>query len=771
MRTSLASSSIVVIAAVLASVATGAWAQVTQPQSDTSLEEITVTAQKRAENMQVVPIAITAFTGEDLKKKQAVTLEALQGQVPNVQIGSFPNTPRTAVFYIRGMGAIESNLYAGSTVQVVVDGVPQAFGMVALLNLYDIERIEVNRGPQGTLYGANTTGGVVNVVTYQPTGEFDGNARVTLGNWGRIDANAALNFPIAEGVLAGKVVAMSSSRDGWFTDVVTGKDLGSSSVTALRGYLEYTPSDDFNATLIGELSHSRNGAPVNADGSVPGDLYYQPPGSSPGPGLGTMYQQPCLPGKRCKAPDKYLSAQGTEALPDESNMDIYSGTLTMNWDTSFGQVTSITGYKHFDLKEYTDADNTPWFFMDTYRPTNGWQFTQEVRDNFQAADNVDVIAGVFYIYDTYQHEQNFRPMFALKGLRQLTTEDQKNWSIAAYAHSFIHFTEKLSLQIGGRFAHEYTKMTDTSENFLNFGCGGTCDTVWYGDTPIGGFEISANDSWDEWAAKVGLDYQQSDDMFMYGFWSHGFKSGGFVGRITYPEDIGPYDPEYVDTLEGGIKTDFLDDRLRANLAVFYNWYKDMQLPIIYYDTDPQTGAVQHSTTIVNAAKAETYGFELEVTAVVAQGLTLNGALGYLHAEYSDFPFVDPSTVGGAVPTEINLKGYRLQNSPKWTSTLGLNYEHPLGSGTIEYSVSYSYVSMKFDTNLQNTPRSEVQPTNLFDANIQWGPDSGRWSVALWGLNLFDKRYISSVFDGGPGTLAIAAYAPPRQYGVNFNYNW
>ena len=128
-------------------------------------------------------------------------------------------------------------------------------------------------------------------------------------------------------------------------------------------------------------------------------------------------------------------------------------------------------------------------------------------------------------------------------------------------------------------------------------------------------------------------------------------------------------------------------------------------------------------------------------------------------------------MGDAVPDPINLKGYRLQNAPEWTTTLGLNYETPLGPGTIEYFVSYSYVSMKFNTNLQNTPRSEVQPTHFVDANIQWGPDNGRWSVALWALNLFDNRYISSVFDGGAGTLAIAAYAPPRQYGVNFSYNW
>ena len=757
----------ILIAAVLAGVTTDAWAQ-DEGQDDESrrqgvIEEIIVTAQKREESQQDVPLAITAFTGMELAKRQAVTLEALQGAVPNVQIGHFFNTPRTAVFTIRGMGVIEPNLYGGMTVQVVVDGVPQMFSMLALLNLYDLERIEVNRGPQGTLYGANTTGGVINVITRQPTGEYGGDARLTLGNWNRLDANAAINFPISEN-LAGKVTVMHHSRNGWVTDVVSNTDMGSTNITAVRAYLKWAPSESFDATLIGELSRARDGSPITINGALPGEVLYRPPGSSPvpipGPGLGIMYPGPCQePGQRCEAPDKYLSANQVQ---DMSDLDVYAATLTMNWNTSFGQVTSITGFKSFDLRELTDTDGTPFFLMDTDRPTDGWQFSQELRGTFKPRDNVELIVGAFGHYQTYHHEQNFRIQFALPGLRQFLQEDQDKWSVSVFAHSFIDLTSKLRLQIGGRFSHEDTEMTDTVDTFLNF----EGDSVWSGDTFLNGISASANDTWDEWAAKIGLDYRLSEEILAYGFFSRGFKSGGFVGRILFPEDIGPYDPEYVKTLEGGIKSDWLDGRLRVNVAGFYNKYDDMQLSIIYFIFDEDLGALVNSTTTANAANSETYGFELEVTAIPVAGLTLNGSLGYLYAEYSDFPYVNPGTL-----VQTNLKGFRLQNAPEWTGTFGGRYEFPLGSGMATIGATYQYVGSKFNTHLENTPRSEIQPTHIIDANLKWTPPDERWSVDFWVLNLADNRYIGSGFDAGPGVFALLSYLPPRQYGVSFNYNW
>ena len=206
----------------------------------TGIQEIVVTAQKRAENLQNVPISVTAVTGDALAATQATSLQALQGSIPNVQIDNFANTPQSAVFTIRGIGVIEPDPYAGNTVSIVVDGVPQFFSMGALLDLYDVDRIEVLRGPQGTLFGANTTGGVINVVTAQPTGEFGGHIKAAYGNWNRFDVSGAIEIPLVEDTLSFKVAGIHTERDGWVTNVVDGSDMGSKNLNAVRAYLKFT---------------------------------------------------------------------------------------------------------------------------------------------------------------------------------------------------------------------------------------------------------------------------------------------------------------------------------------------------------------------------------------------------------------------------------------------------------------------------------------------------------------------------------------------------
>lgn len=739
-----------------------------QPQEQTArrqavIEQITVTAQKREESIQSVPIAVTAITGGMIERSHSVTLEGLQGSVPNVQIGHFSNTPHTAVFNIRGMGVIEPDPYAGTTVSVVVDGVPQYFSMVSLLDLFDIERIEILRGPQGTLFGANTTGGVVNVVTKQPTGEFGGEAMVTLGNYNRLDANVALNFPIVEDVLAGKLSVLHHGRDGWHTNVVDGTDLGSRNTTAVRGYLRYMGGDSFDATLIAEYVRGRDGSPIVVDGAVPGEVHYFEPGTGPATGGGVMYPSPCVPaGQPCNAPDDYLAAH--HGVPDMMDMNTYALTLNMTWDTSLGEITSITGYKEFDLNEFTDQDGTPFFNDDTERMTTGWQFSQELRNRFQINDNVEVLVGGFLMVDHYNHAQDFRIQFAAPGLRQLTVQDQDNWSASAFVQTFINLTEDLRFQAGIRYTHEDTEMTVNVDNFIH----PSGVAQWTGDDFIGGFMSTGSETWDNVGGKLGLDWQVSDNILAYGYYARGFKSGGFVGRIVVPQDIGPYDPEYVNSVEVGVKSDWLGQRLRVNLALFQNWYKDMQLAQIYFTEDP-FGNLVNGNSILNAASAEIRGFELEVTGVPVAGLTLTGALAYLDATYNNFDYLDPASTPDN-PIIRDLSGFRLQNAPKWTANAGFTYSFPTGPGETTIGAQYKYVSAKYNTSLVNSPRSRIQPTHIVDAHLDWMPDSERWSIGIWGRNLFDNRYIASVFDA-PGVFGLVSYAAPREYGASFKYFW
>ena len=731
--------------------------------SSGGLDEIVVTAQKRAENLQSVPIAVSAMTGEGVERLQAVSLQGLQGAVPSIQIGTFSNTPNTAVFSIRGIGVIDPDPYAGNTVSIVVDGVPQYFSFGALLDLFDVDRVEVLRGPQGTLFGANTTGGVVNVITRQPTGEFGGRAEVTVGNWNRLDVKAAVDFPIVEDVLAGKLAVVHHGRDGWITNVVDGTDMGSRNLTAMRGYLKLTPSPDFEATFIGEYGRARDGSPVVVNGAVPGEALYVPAGSMVPGQVIPAYASPCLPaGSRCKAPKKYYS--GSSGEPDVSNMDNYRATLTVNWNnTGLGDLTSITGYKHFKLFEATDQDGTALFLHANRRPTKGWQFSQELRTSVDLTDGINLLLGGAYMKTHYKLIQNYVIEFAAPGFRQLSFQDQDNWSGSLFAHTYIDLTDRLRLQAGIRYTHEKTEMEAGVSNFINL----NGPAMYSGDTPLDGFVVNGRKSWDKVGWKVGLDYHATDDVLLYGYYARGFKSGGFVGRITLPQDIGPFGPETVDTFEGGIKAEWLDNRVRTNLSGFFTIYRDMQLAQIYFAPNEQ-GILVNGNTILNAAKSHIKGFEFETTIAPVDGLTLTGAATYLDAKYKDFDYTSIDTTGA--PTVLDLSGYRLQNAPKWAGTAGATYKFPVASGTMTANVLYTYTGKKYNTSLLNTPRSTIQPTSYVNANLEWSPEGERWTIGLWGRNIFDNRYVASVYDA-PGVFAIVNYAAPREYGATLKVNW
>jgi len=760
------------------SIASSAFAQDTAavPEQTGGIEEIIVTAQKKAENLQDVPISIAAVTGAAVEAMQAVNLQGLGNSVPNVQINTFSNTPNTAVFTIRGIGVIEPDPYAGNTVGIVVDGVPQYFSQGALLDLFDIDRIEILRGPQGTLFGANTTGGVVNVVNAQPTDRFEGKVKAGYGNYNRLNLQGVINTPLGEG-LAARFGISHDQRKGWITNVVDGSDLGKRNVTIFRGAIKYSAGSSFDVTLSGEYDRARNGAPVVIAGNLPGEAEYVPAGFL------NMYPSPCEPaGSRCKAPNKYLGA--SSGVPDKSDMDTYRGTLTINArDTAVGDITSITAYKHHKLLEFTDQDGTPVFLIDTRRPSSGWQFSQELRTNVEVNDAIDLLIGGFYLKNHYKHRQDLRIEFAggvtydlatggitkgFPGFFQVNSQDQDNWSASLFAQTYIDLTDALRLQAGIRYAHEKTSMLASTLSSASVTGVSTFDGTSPDGTPNAAIPANSavpgprSESWNNVGWKIGLDYKINDKTMLYGYWARGFKSGGFTGRIGIPEDVGPYNPEKVDTFEVGLKAETLDRRLRANLAAFYTNYRDMQLAQIYF---LGSGAnLRQGNTILNAAKSTIKGVELELTAAPVDGLTITGSGSYLSAKYKDFPFLLPSG------STTQLKGERLQNAPKWSFASNIAYQFPI-SGELEAraQLSYTYTSEKLLTSIVDTRRASIQPMNLVNANFDIIV-SENMEVGVWATNLFDNRYINSVFDS-PGTLGLTNYYPPRQYGVSASYKF
>jgi iron complex outermembrane receptor protein len=299
-----------------------------------------------------------------------------------------------------------------------------------------------------------------------------------------------------------------------------------------------------------------------------------------------------------------------------------------------------------------------------------------------------------------------------------------------------------------------------------FDCAVTCSFN------FGGPAVSGQKAWNNVGWKLGVDWKVTPETLLYASWARGFKSGGFAGRLGIASDLGPYNPEKVDTFEGGVKADLLDRHLRVNLTGFYTNYRDIQLAQIYFIIDQATNTFIQGNTILNAASAHIKGFELETTAIPFDGLTLTGSVGYLDAKYKDFPFIDPFSLSPANPTGIqyNFKGNRLQNAPKWTAVAGVSYEFSAGGDDkVQINGTYKYTSSKILTAIDNANRSFVQPTGLFDANIEYFIGD-RMSVSFWGRNIFDKRYIQSVYDNF-GYGALVSYQNPRELGVTGKFNF
>ena len=479
-----------------------------------------------------------------------------------------------------------------------------------------------------------------------------------------------------------------------------------------------------------------------------------------------MYQTPCPSvDQRCDAPSEYYTANSQ--VPDKSDFESNFVVLTMNWSTDFGDITSITAYKDFSLKEFTDQDFSPVYGSSTYRPTEGEQFSQELRGTFDISDRFRLQAGGFYMDTSYNHLQNYNQHMFAAGYREETYNDGDNSSVSVFGQAYFDLSDRLRLQAGLRYTHEETELGVRLLNFIYLDENGIPAANpapgFTADVALGTLaDVKEKESWSEVGGKLGLDYRMSDDMMVYGFYARGFKSGGYVGRIRTPAEIGPYDPEYVDSFELGLKSELADNSVRLNLAAFVNKYKDQQIASIRRDIDPVSGINVNVNTILNAAKSTIWGFEAELQALIGESLTLQAALGYLNAEYDDFVY--PLPAGGVV----DMSGEVLQNAPEWGGNVSATYETSVGSGNLLATLQYRYSDSKYYTNILNTPRSYIQATHFVDANIDWMPASEEWAVSLWARNLADERYVSVAYDS-PGYAALVGYYPPREYGVTLKF--
>ena len=729
------------VAAILASTSlTPAEAQQAQVQQqgteavkeNLAFEEIIVTARKRDERVQTVPVAVSVLTEQTIKQTFATDLAGISGIVPNVILDPAPGYANGAAFAIRGLSFQDPDASFEPAVGVVLDGVYLSKATAALLDMYDVKSVEILRGPQGTLFGKNTIGGLVNITTKRPSGELHAGIQGTFGNYGRRDGKAFIEFPVGDKV-AVKISGLTKNMDGYFRNAADNyKRIGAEDTKAGRLTLVFKPADNFDLTLIGDIVRDQGDAAPQKNASPPGFV-------------AALIGYPA-----------YTDDLFTVHLDGLNTIDSTAKGIVAeaNWRLGAHTITSVTGYRQTRDDSWVDLDGDAVPLFEYHRDQNIKQFSEELRVASTWNDKFDSVIGVMYFRQIYTQAGNqivdcnlifacpFPVPVGTIPLPLMSLAHQTGNTYAGFAQGNYHVTPKVRITLGGRYSYE-DKNIDFNPPGYNF------------YPPAFAPFVSTGTHFNNFTPRVGIDYQPTDKAMLYASFSTGFKAGGYNGRSNTLSGIGPYKDEKVKSFEVGAKTDWLDGHLRANLALFYNDYSDMQVEVIV----PSPVASGEETQVRNVGKSYTEGAELELMALPVHGLKLTANIGYLKAKYTEF-MADVYGLGYATDN-TDLK---LRRAPKWTVDLGFNYNLPVGSvGSLSFAGNMNYTA-EYETDVLNDAFARRPGATLFNGSVAFEPDSGKFRVSVFGKNLTNKRFINNGINGG-GLFAFNSPNRPRVFGV------
>ena len=736
-----------------------AFAQQSASTSTFGLEEIVVTAQKREERLQTVPLSVSAITAVQLERYSTPDLRDLTGLVPNVYIQ--PLTGGSGIFSvaIRGIQISENEKTFEAPVGTVLDGVYLATPQGSLLKAFDLERIEVLRGPQGTLFGKNTTGGAINAVRTRPTGEWGGKVNLAYGTFNRRSIDVLANAPIIDDVLAVKGTISYEAKNGVPNIIAPNRRDGDSDYLAGSLSFLWTPSSDleFLATYDHIRDRGNSEAVYNIYQSTPTVLPTNPTKTLPA-------DTPCRVFAFCPPRDFEHSRQGT---PSIAHADMDALTLQAKWTVSDNfRLVSIFGARATREGIVNDFDATELLIFEAHRPDdNTYQASEELRAEGELFDErLSYVAGLFYFdsgYRTtatrYQDLGYIRGNPAFLGVRNAlfptatfssqTVVNHHATSYAAFAQGDVKVTDALTVTGGFRYTEDRKHMIYRLVN-----PDGTTLGPAQGASRVQSLDSRAK--WDEFTPHASIKYQ-FEDVLVYGSYTKGYNTGGYSGRAPDVSTAGPYNPETVNAFEVGIKSEWFDNRLRVNAAVFHNSYKNKQEEVSVATTIPPF----FGTSILNVSSARIQGLELEVTAVPAEGLTLSGSLGYLDAKYTNFN----SDITGQGVT--NNSGLSLRRAPEINGSLGMDYTHPLGSGDASGGVRMRYQG-DHELALTNDPLGHVKASAILDATLAYAMtvDAVDWRLSVYGRNLTDQIVPTTYFRAG-GFLAFMAATRGTEFGI------
>lgn len=709
-----------------------------------TIEEVVVTAEKRAESIQELPIAVSAFSAELLEERGIASIETLQQLAPSLSVSNLARGFGTDVT-MRGISGT-----ADRGVGIVQDGVPYFTSNMAAVDIFDIERVEVLRGPQGTMSGRNTTGGALYFHSKRPTEETEAGFKATLGNYDRVAIEGYASGPLAKDRLLGRLAVRSDRADGWVTNTLLGEKLGEIDQLQARATLLGHVTKKLEATLIMDVLRDRSST-VSIDG----------PRVRP-----DMQTLPELAGVPAFDRDARTLQQD---MPGGVDFEKYQTTLNLGWDLGdwlpSARLTSITGYGAMDItssQDHNDATAAPAL---VWGPPTGtplhqevWQWTQELTLTADLTDRLDMIVGSLYLRGAQSEEVQYGvPLLGLPAgsLYSFWENDLTSW--AGYTQWRYRLTDDIRLTAGAR----YTR--DTKERFERTTAFGT-----------GGPPTTRRGTWEAWTPRFAVDYSPTDDLTIYASISRGFSSGGF----SFSENL--FDEEIVTSYELGLKTMALDGRLRTALTGFYMDYTDLQIVVIGVSDDPAADVL--GRTVTNA-DAPIYGVELELEALLTDRLRVMTSATWLDATLEGYVDHDPlfPEVGVPGPVGLNIQdfsGNHLPRAPEFGFNVTGEYRVPLGfaGGRIEGVLNASYFWRdKEYFNVFNHEALSQDAYGLLHLSAGIESTDGAWSLTGYVYNVADKFYMTQV--GGPLALAppiqfsSARVGPPRTYGVSLAHRF
>ncbi len=700
------------------------------------LEEIIVTAEKRAESLQDIPIAISAFSGESMERAGVSGISDLKQLAPSVQFGQH-NGPQTFVS-IRGIGSVLRNIGAEAGVTISQDTVPFFNQFMFDADFFDIERVEVLRGPQGTISGRNATGGAINIHSKKPTEELVGGLKATFGNYGYLGVEGYVSGPITDSGVLARLAVKTERSDGWLRNTLLNEDRFDKDKVHARASFLAMPTENLEAHLVLEGMIDRG---VRATGV---DLGRARPDQ---PGLSEVF------GEEAFNPDT-LEYQAD--FPEHNKIESYKTILKLTWDISPNStLTSSTSYLTYERTATFDFDGTaiaqshfPDFLIDL------WQLSQELTFATDLSDNMDLILGGLYMRGSADEPLSIGlPLldYPLGSIQLLPEQDL--YSYAFYSQFRYHLSDTLRIAVGARYTRDKKDVFE-KDIFAGF------------SAP----PLSAEKSWGAFTPRVAIDYSPNDDLTIYASISRGFKAGGFNTYGAFDGAPNDFDPEFVWNYEVGMKGDWFDNRLRAAVTGFYMDYTNLQQDVFIV---PE-GALVPLTVVRNASAATIYGAEMEMEAHLTEAVKVTSSATWLNTQYDELESNDPvfPELG-----ERDLAGNKIIRAPEFQFNIGGEYMAPVADDWIVILRANYQWQDKVYFSFYNHPLNSQDSYGVLNLSASFETEDGQWQFSVFANNVLDKNYVigAEVFDVG-GTPAPTKHlfglpGEPRMYGASMKYQF